>query len=445
MVTVTPALPEVEALFDPDDIEKIIFGVLSLASELVEHPLHDYQLEFGHRFIESVLINDGEEITLLNARQSGKTEIIAAVVAALMVLLPRLAKVEKYKNLLGMFKNGAMVGVFAPTDEQSMTMFQRIKSALETGNANEVLEDEEIDDKLGKDGVKTIILKNCHSFCRSQTAHPKAAIESKSYHIVIIDEAQDADERKVTKSIHPMLAYYNGTIVKSGSASRTKGDFFRAIKDNRRRQNVRGSKQNHFEYDWKRCAAVNAKYRKFIEKEKDRLGEESEEFLLSYCCKWLLDRGMFISEQLFEALADPRARIVQRYHQSPLVAGLDVARKMDSTVLTVMWVDWDHPDPRSGLFDCRVLNWLEIQGDPGGKWHSRYNSIVDFLENYSVTLLGVDGQGLGDVVAEDLQMMLPHMDVRCLPSNTVDQSTRWKHLLNLMQNGMIGWPGSLHC
>lgn len=432
---------EADLVWDPDDVKKIVYACVTLAGELVMHPLFDYQIEFGERFVESVVINDGEEITLLNARQSGKTEIVAACIAAMMILLPNLARVPRFEKMLSMFKTGLMVGVFAPTDEQSATMFARVKGALETKSAEEVLEDEEIDDKLKKEGVKTLTLKNNKSFCRSQTAHPKAAIESKSYHVVVIDEAQDANEGKVRKSIHPMLAFYNGTILKTGSASRTKGDFYRAIKQNLRRQARPGSVKNHFEYDWKACARSNKRYAKFIEKEKARLGEESEEFLLSYCCKWLLDRGMFISEQLFDALSDRRMQIVQRHHVSPLVAGLDVARKMDSTVCTILWVDWDNPDPRTGLLDCRVLNWLEIQGDPGGKWQSRYNAIADFLENYSVTMLGVDGQGLGDVVAEALQGMLPNIDVHALPSNTPDQSARWKHLMMLMQHGMIGWPG----
>jgi hypothetical protein len=424
---------------DPATVRNIVIAVVKLASMLMEHPLHDYQEEVGERFVESVVINDGEELTLLAARQSGKTEIVSAVIAAMMILLPRLAQV--FPSLLGQFKTGLMVGIFAPVEEQSNTMFQRVQRALTTDAARQVLEDEEIDDEVGKDGARTVTLKRCKSFTRSQTAHPKASIESKSYHVIVIDESQAADDTVVRKSIHPMVAAYNGTILKTGSASRNKGDFWRAIQQNKQSQTARGAKKNHFQYDWRHCARSNKLYGKFIEKEKKRLGEDSEEFRLSYGCEWLLDAGMFISEEMFTALSDRSMGLVDRYTSSRLVAGLDVARKMDSTVLTVMWADFDHPDPNTGLIDCRVLNWLEIPGDPGGKWHSRYNQIADFLDNYSVTTLGIDGQGMGDVVAEDLQAMLPHIEVRALPSNTGDQSDRWKHLLNLMNHGLIGWPG----
>ena len=40
---------------------------------------------------------------------------------------------------------------------------------------------------------------------------------------------------------------------------------------------------------------------------------------------------------------------------------------MDSTVVTVVWVDWDRPD-EFGYYDHRILNWLELHGDD---WEER--------------------------------------------------------------------------
>lgn len=440
-VTATVADPVAPPFVEPSAelVEKIVGAVMILASELVEHPLYDYQEEVGRRFVEAVVTTEAEELTLLAARQSGKTEAISAVIAAMMILLPRIATV--FPELLGQFKTGLMVGVFAPVEEQADTMFKRIVGALSTDTAQEVLEDDEIDDILGKDGVKTVTLRKCKSFCRSQTAHRAASIESKTYHVVVIDECQAADEHVITKSIQPMLVSKAGTILKTGSAARTKGNFYTAIQRNKSRQLLRGSKKYHFEYNWRYCARSNPLYLKAIEKEKEKIGEDSEDFLLSYECRWLLDRGMFISEAVFEALSDKTMGIVDKYYGSRLVAGLDVARKRDSTVLTILWADFDHPDPKTGLIDCRVLNWLEIPGDPGGKWHSRYNAIADFLENYQVMTVGVDSQGLGDVVREDLEAMLPHIEWRAMGSDIKDQSERWKHLSNLMGHGFVGWPG----
>ena len=59
-------------------------------------------------------------------------------------------------------------------------------------------------------------------------------IESKSFHIVIVEEAQDMDSHKVKKSIHPMLSAYNGTIIKIGTPNNKRCDFLDAINRNKR-------------------------------------------------------------------------------------------------------------------------------------------------------------------------------------------------------------------
>jgi hypothetical protein len=123
-------------------------------------------------------------------------------------------------------------------------------------------------------GAKMAVLRS-GSFCRRQTAHPKAKIEGSSYHLVILDESQDMDETIIRKSIMPMLAAYAGTAVKIGTPSYHKGDFYKAIRLNMRRQTHRGARRNHFEYDSQGCSKYNPYYEKFIKKEKLRIGEDS--------------------------------------------------------------------------------------------------------------------------------------------------------------------------
>ena len=148
-----------------------------------EHALRPYQMHLARRIIESVIINDGEEITALAARQSGKSETIANTVATLMVLLPRLAKM--YPDLLGKFKNGLWVGMFAPVETQVETLFGRTINRLTSARALEILGDPEIDDSIGKvAGVtRQIKLKNSGSSLMMMTANPRAKIESKSFQI----------------------------------------------------------------------------------------------------------------------------------------------------------------------------------------------------------------------------------------------------------------------
>jgi hypothetical protein len=417
-------------------VEKLIDKIMDFLKVLVGHDLHPYQKPLARRIIESVIINDGEEVTALASRQSGKSETVADTVATLMVLLPRLAKL--YPDLLGKFKDGLWVGLFAPTESQVETLFGRAVSRLTSERALDIMGDPEIDDATARVGgvTRQIKLKKSGSTITMMTANPRAKIESKSFHLIVIDECQEADDFVVSKSISPMLAYYAGTMVKTGTPTTSKNNFYRSIQLNRRRQTTKGNRQNHFQWDWKDVAKFNANYEKFIRKEMLRIGEDSDEFQMSYNCKWLLERGMFVTSTIMDDLGDTSQELVKVWHKTPVVVGIDPARKTDSTVVTIVWVDWDRPD-EFGYFDHRVLNWLEMQGDD---WEEQYFQIVNFLSNYDVLAVGVDANGVGDAVAQRLKLLLPRAEVMSLTSSSSEQSKRWKHLQALIQRKMISWP-----
>jgi hypothetical protein len=437
-VEVEQPLDEASAEFVDDLVKKLIIFI----EEFCDVEFFPYQIPIAYSIIESVILGDGLEKTLIATRQSGKSEVLANVIAGLMVILPRLATV--YPFWCGKFKRGFLVGVFAPTEEQADTVFGRVVSKLTSDHAVEFLSDPDINDKAiggGSRGKgKIISLKNSHSICRMQTCNPKAKIESKTYHFALIDEAQEADEGMIRKSIRPMLAWSNGTLVLSGTAQRYKGYFYSAIQRNKRldvNSSGKQSKQRHHEYDWRVAARYNENYRKFIDGEKLRLGEDSDEFQLSYCNRWLLEKGMFVSEDRLASLYDPTMPLITEWWKTPVVAGIDVARSNDSTVVTVVWVDWDHPDD-FGMYEHRVLNWLEINNV---EWERQYFQIIDFLRNYNVMRVGVDSQGVGGPIAERLQILMPHIEVLPMSSDVKTQNDRWTHLIQLIQREQLYVPG----
>lgn len=417
-------------------VNRLIDRIMTFMEVLVGHNLYPYQQPLARRIIESVIIGKGDEITALAARQSGKSETIANTVATLMILLPILAKL--YPDLLGKYKNGIWVGLFAPTEGQAETLFSRTVSRLTSERALEVLGDPEIDDTAAKVGgvTKQIRLKKSGSSITMMTANPRAKIESKSFHLVVIDECQEADDFVVAKSISPMLAFYAGIMVKTGTPTTSKNNFYKAIQLNKRIQTERGKRQNHFQWDWRDVAKYNDNYKSFIKKEMLRIGEDSDEFQMSYNCKWLLERGMFITSSAMDELGDTSQELVKVWHQTPVVVGIDPARKTDSTVVTVVWVDWDRPD-EFGYFDHRVLNWLELQGDD---WEEQYFQIVNFLSNYDCLAIGVDANGVGDAVAQRLKILMPRAEVISLTSSQSEQSKRFKHLQALIQRKMLSFP-----
>ena len=414
-----------------DFLDELIKRTIIFCEELWGHDFRPYQRAMSYRIIESLLLGDAEEITGLLARQSGKSEVVATTLAGCMVLFPVLAKTYP---LLERFRDGLWVGLFAPVDEQADLVFSRIVTRLTSDRALAILSDPEIDEKV--DGKSKVVRLTNGSYCRRQTANPRAKIEGSTYHVVIIDEAQDSDEGVVRKSIHPMLAATGGTMVKIGTPGYHKGDFYKAINLNKRR--ARGKRLNHFEYDDRIVSKYNPYYKKFVEKEKMRLGEDSEEFQMSYRLKWMLERGMLITEDDLDYLADPSMQLVRGWHRSPVVVGIDPARVKDSTVVTVCWVDWDFPDP-AGYREHRILNWLEIHNTA---WEEQYFEIMDFLDPYDIAFCGVDAQGMGSAVADRMQRLLgSRCEVTAFNSDAKTQSDRWKHLIQLIQRRLLVYPG----
>lgn len=414
-------------------IDALIKRIVLFCEEFSDYQLRPYQREMAYRVIESVVMSDGEEITALWCRQSGKSETLSIIISGCMVLLPKLALAFP---MLEKFKRGLWVGCFAPTDDQSGFIYKKIVDKLASDHGTEMLRDPEIDDRL--DGKSKLLQLRSGSFCRRQTANPRAKIDGATYHLIVIDEAQDADDTVVRRAIHPMLASVAGTMVKIGTPAFHKNDFYRAIQKNKRNATKRRSRTNHFEYDHKVVSKYNEYYGKFIQQEKIRLGEDSDEYQMSYAIKWQLDRGMLVTDEELDWLADPSMGIFKSWMRTPCVVGIDPARVRDSTVVTVCWVDWDHPDP-AGYREHRILNWLEIQNT---EWEEQYYQIMEFLDPYNIAYVGVDAQGMGSAVADRFKRLLEgRCEVFAVSSDIKTQTERWKHLIALIQRRMLLYPG----
>ena len=434
------AREETEVVLSENDqafVDKLVDKLMVFCDELSGHPLYDYQRPFAKRVFESLIINDGATITALFSRQSGKSETVANVMATAMILLPRLYKL--FPEHLEKFKEGVWVGAFAPVEDQAQNLYGRIVQRLTSDIATEIMNDPEISDKVTGKG-REIRLKNCGSMVRRTTCHPRATIEGRSYHIILVDECQGADDMVINKSVTPMGAAYNATMVFTGTPTYTKNVFYRTIQMNKRLANTGTKRQHHFDADWKAAAKANPYYAKFVKRELLRIGEDSDEFKLSYRLIWLLDKGMFTTSDVLDELGDKSMEVQHAWARSPVVVGIDPARKQDSTIVTVVWVGWDNPD-QFGFYDHRVLNWLDLTGLD---WETQYFRIVDFLQNYNVMAVGVDVGGVGDAVASRLKVLLPNAGINAevveLGSQQSDQSKRWKHLMNLLDRKKLGWP-----
>jgi hypothetical protein len=378
--------------FDPDkqiNVGEVISRILALAQALSEKKFYPYQIKLARRLVESVLLHDGSVITGLMARQIGKTEIIAALCAALALILPFLAKqfpeswhlniTDDYGTYRG-FVFGFKIGIYAPRLLQSEIMFERVRKCYETKTAQQVLKEMHVHSEVNN-GNRLILTNGSVTLCDSASEQSK--IEGETHNLLIAEEAQDIADHKVKKSLHPMVSSTMGTICKIGTATTFKCDFYTSIKTNERMELATGV-QSHFFFPYTVGEKYNSLYRKYIEQEKIRLGEDSDEFRTSYCGEWIFERGMFItSQQLFDqevALTFGLFSEIylqglpEQYSYYSIVAGIDWGSSNDSTVVTLSAVNWNSP-LQSGeyyrgarldsfvFYKKHVLGWIEYRGD----------------------------------------------------------------------------------
>ena len=423
--------------------------------------MYAYQTQFSKRIIRSVLENDGAEVTALFSRQSGKTETIAITVGGLMIILPEMAKMPMFADdqRLSMFKDGFWVGIFAPSQRQAQITYNRMKSRLQCKESIAVLEDPDFRLEFTTSNGQTVALSN-GSFCTAISASDGSNIEGESFKFIICEECQDISNYKIRKSIHPMGAAYNATICKIGTATTFKGDFYEAINRNKKEyQDGKIRIRNHFEYNYKVVMKYNPKYAKYIEREKRSLGEQSDEFRMSYNLEWIISRGMFVSiDKLEKTCGDKFLNRVESDYVATHVAGIDVGggsaknkNEADSTIITIVEVDWNNPvlmesstDEETGedivylAYNTYIKDWKEIKPEEAEDYEVQYQMIMEYLKNFNVAKIVIDATreaSLGQRIRANVRS-----EVILFTFSTVSKSEIYKHLQTEISTGRARFP-----
>lgn len=419
----------------PDDVlEKVAERAFQFCEMACGVELYPFQRELGQRLVRSIILEDSAEITALFARQSGKTETAAVVIAGLMVLLPTLADSVPDERILK-YKDGFKVGIFAPSYDTVGILCQRIRDRLYGSAMLDVMSDPEI----GMDDVNekaTLSLPNGSSAV-AHTTNPRVPLEGHTYQFLVCDETQDIPDVRIRKSIHPMGAATGASILKIGTTKPSRCEFHDACQRNKRADLGVKKVENrqHFEFDYTYREACDPRYAKYMKEEIGRLGFESDDFRLSYRLHWIMERGQFLSPEQVDECGVKRQdtlKVVQTPSQikrkepevcfvrpsnvvtfdayNRHVASIDIGRKNDSTVVTVGRVWWDNPIAVASrtVYNVHAVNWLELQGDDH---ESQFPQIVDFLKNYRLDNVLVDATGRGDPVFERLQAELRPFNV----------------------------------
>ena len=389
--------------FDAHDITS---KIMRFGEVLTGVNLYSYQKEAAYAIIYSVITFSGDVKTMLFSRQSGKTEAIAFVIDTLCVLLPALAKMIPD---LEQFKNGFHVGLFAPQSDQVQTTYSRALTRLKSANAEMVMADPDLDVDLESD-VRLELTNG--SFLAGQVASKQSKIESKTYDLVIEEEAQDIDDLISSKSIEPMLSSTGGSLIKVGTTGMFKNHFWYEIQHNRNTDRKVADKRirNHFEFDYRyiikaRREQYEKDHKRFhlnyeadVKRKIERWGKDSQAFKLAYALIWDLETGMVITDKQFDALLNKRIGFQDPAETDYIVAGIDIGKSPASTIITIGRVFNDE----NNIYDKpykQILAWVDLGGLD---YEAQHHIILDTIVEYNIQKIFIDYTGVGKPVVDRL-------------------------------------------
>lgn len=366
-----------------EDYERIYVACRNFILYTQAREWYPSQRRLALRIVKSLIRNEGEEIVCEMSRQTGKSTLLGDLVYAMMCLLPPLK----------LFPNGIRIGCFGPKIEQAGIVYRKIKENID--NLRE--ENQKMKESLGinvltANGKRIIFGNGASAICES--ASDNASIEGLTLDLAILDESQSISETKTLKSIFPMLAATNGTKVLIGTPNFEIGYLYKAIqrhigKDTcvivpymiaiRERAYMWGKTKNRF----------HLSYRQFIKKMKRQMGEDSDAFRTQFKLEWITERTRAITADKLESLAEVEiqenglvsyrtyAPVLQS--DSPVFVGIDIAKVVDATVVTVV----GHYSPIDGKEypnKAFIYSWLYLQGD---NFEDQKEYIKAFLSHYT--------------------------------------------------------------
>ena len=355
--------------------------------------LRPYQLEVARAALNSIRKGMGLTLSVEIARQGGKNELSAHLELLLLTLY--------------MARGGNLVKCSPTFKPQTIISMERLKQRL---------------DDFGFDGIYRVqmgyIVQLGDAKAVFLSAEGSSSVVGHTADILLeIDEAQDVSREKYTREFRPMGSATNVTTILYGTAwddSTLLEEVKQANLELERKDGIR----RHFRYDWQEVGRYNADYAKFVQAERQRLGEEHPLFRTQYALLPVTGGGGFLSRQQIALILGEHQRQSQPEAKKTYVAGVDLAgeheqemagagtlgnpsgRGCDSTVIAIAELDVASPSQPV----LRVVEQYRWTGTPHGQL---YAQMTDILKNvWNCRRIVVDATGIGQPVASFLRQEL---------------------------------------
>ncbi len=373
--------------------------------------LRPYQLEVARAAMDSIQKGMGLTFSVEIARQGGKNELSAHLEVLLLTLY--------------MARGGNLIKCTPTFKPQTIISIERLKQRL---------------DDFGFAGIYRLQLGYIVQLGNARviflSAEGSSSVVGHTADILMeIDESQDISQEKYTKEFRPMGSATNVTTILYGTTWDDSTLLEEVKQANLELERNDGIKR-HFRYDWWEVGRHNPDYAKFVQAERQRLGEEHPLFRTQYALLPITHGGGFLSRQQIALMLGEHQRQSQPEGRRTYIAGVDLAgehepeltggdvpvigkgRGCDSTVITIAEVDARLPPARRALAGeslggqaanpsqplLKVVEQYQWTGTP----HSQlYTQMIDILKNvWSCHRIVVDATGIGQSVASFLRKEL---------------------------------------
>lgn len=379
--------------------------------------LRPYQAEAGRAIVDSALNRRGLTFTVVMARQAGKNELSAQVELFLLLRHARQA-VDGVKA----------APTFQPQCKLSMSrLWSRIvQSGLDPMAARE-------DGHVVRFGRARVLFLSAEATA-NVVGHTAGLL-------LEIDEAQDVDREKFDREFRPMAASTGATTVYYGTPWDDSTLLEQAAQHSLELQRRDGIRR-HFAADWQEVASHNQSYARYVEAERERLGENHPLFLTQYALKTVPGAGRLFSAAQRAQLEGSHARQHMPAEGETYVAGLDIGGgasesggEHDATVLTIARVI----EPAAGAIlqtpRLEVVEHVALTGVPHDELFARLADVLGRV--WGVRRVVVDATGLGETLARLLERTLGSDVVRPLKITSESKSRLGYELIAAANSGRL--------
>jgi len=256
-----------------------------------------------------------------------------------------------------------------------------------------------------------------------------------------VDEAQDVSPQKFDRDFRPMASTTNATTVLYGTAW-SDDTLLAMTKAHNLELEAQDGIKRHFEYNWRELAAYNDNYRKFVEAEIARLGEDHITVRTQYELQPISSAGFLLNELQRHMIKGSHQWMWGPEDEEFYIGAVDLAgesrpkdsaefnNKRDSTFLTIARVGYNE-------FMLPSLEIVHQQFWTNMAYLDQYAYIVELCDIWGIRKLIVDKTGLGEMMASTLQARLGEERVQPFHFTRPSKSALTYEFLTLVNAGRL--------